>query len=208
MRAFPFLLVWVVVLLAACGGDEGPSPSRSPTPAATATATPLPPIDGTVTGEGPPPSTDPYHIKSNPDPLLPPNFPVLKDVRVGAHPEQGGWDRIVFEFEGGRPAGDIEYVNGISGCGSGLPLALRGSAVLKVKFTPANAHDEQGQVSIKGQQGKVPPSVTGPGNVILESKQNCDFEAEVTWALGVSTKRPFRVFLLDNPTRVVIDVKW
>ena len=211
MRAVPFLLVWVVVLLAACGGDEGPSPSRSPTPAATATATALPPIDGTVPPQGFG-GTDPVDIKSNPDPAS--GAATLVDVRVGAHPEQGGWDRIVFEFKDVRPKGRVEYVTGVwpdvlIQCGSGDPVSLPGGAVLRVKLEATNAHDEQqGRVTIRSYSGTGPPRVGGPGNSILEAKQSCDFEALVYWGIGTSGRQRFTVRLLDNPTRVVIDVKW
>lgn len=198
------LLLGLAFLLAACG-DEDEAPPPSPTAVATATATPFPPVDGTVPAQGTG-GTDPVDIKSNPDPVS--GAATLVDVRVGAHPEQGGWDRIVFEFKDVRPAGRVDYVSGVSGCGSGLPVALPGSAVLRVKFGATNAHDEQGRVTIKGQPGNVPPQVSGPGNAILQSKQSCDFEALVEWGVGVRARQPFRVFLLDNPTRVVIDVKW
>jgi hypothetical protein len=206
------LLALAFGLLMACGGDKNEA-TPTDTPTSVATATPGPQVDGTVDplGFG---STDPFHIKRNPDPPVQAQI-LLKDVRVGAHPEQGGWDRIVFEFASdnpqfpnARPEGDIEYVDGVSGCGTGEPIAVKGGAVLRVKFQGAQAHDEQGNVSIKGQQGNVPPRVTGPGKAIVEALETCDFEGEVTWGVGVVSKQRFKVTLLENPMRVVIDVKW
>ena len=230
----------VLLLLVACGGknkNKTPTPvsasptvvaptsttsastpsaspttaSASPTAAPSVTGTPNP--DGTVPAEGFG-GTDPVHLKANPEGTRADQI-ILKDVRVGAHPEQGGWDRIVFEFAsaaGGPPnalpEADIEYVDGVSGCGSGLPVPVQGNAVLRVKFTGAQAHDEQGNVSIQGQSGNAPPKVTGPGTAIKESVQSCDFEGDITWGVGVVGQQRFKVTTLTNPARVVIDIKW
>ena len=50
--------------------------------------------------------------------------------------------------------------------------------------------------------------VNGPGNAILRSVSTCDFEAVVIWAIGTTGMKNYKVALLENPTRVVIDVKW
>jgi hypothetical protein len=142
----------------------------------------------------------PVTLKSLPDPIT--GAALLTDVRVGAHPEEGGWDRIVFEFRDVRPEGDIRYIQGQAiGCGSGLPIPVQGQAILQVKFTPADAHNSAGQSTIRSNH------ITGPGNVILESRQTCDFEADVTWHIGLRSQQRFKVTTLSNPTRVVIDVK-
>lgn len=211
----PFLAAFALV---ACSGDDdapaatptlpagatatapaASTPSASPTRAATVT-TPAttPPVDGTVAPEGFG-GTDPVTVKSNPNPTT--KVAILTDVRVGAHPELGGWDRIVFEFVDVLPQGDIRYVTSASGCGSGEPVLLPGTAILQVKFDAAAAHNDAGQSTIDANK------ITGPGNVILESVQTCDFEADVTWAIGVKSMQRFKVTTLSSPTRVVIDIK-
>jgi hypothetical protein len=191
----------VLALLTACGDDEVVDPT--PVPASPTTgpgATTVPPVDGTVDplGFG---GTDPVTIKSNPDPIS--GVAILRDVRVGAHPEQGGWDRIVFEFQDVLPEGTIQYVDGpVVSCGSGLPVQLQGGARLQVKFTPADAHNQMGQSTIPNR------IIGGPGNAILESKLSCDFEAHTEWGIGVTGKQRFKVTRLTNPTRLVIDIKW
>ena len=110
--------------------------------------------------------------------------------------------RIVFEFEDVRPSGRVEYVTGASSCGSGNPVTLPGQAILAVHFDNTNAHNEQGQLTIDATE------VNGPGNVILRSVSTCDFEAVVNWAIGTTGVKNYKVSLLENPTRVVIDVKW
>ncbi len=42
----------------------------------------------------------------------------------------------------------------------------------------------------------------------MEALQTCDFEAELTWAVGMKGERPFKVTTLSSPPRLAIDVKW
>jgi hypothetical protein len=35
----------------------------------------------------------------------------------------------------------------------------------------------------------------------------CDFEGKVVFVLGLVSKKPYRVVELQNPTRLVVDVK-
>ena len=210
-----FLTTFVLVFAVACdSNDNGGSalvtptattgtpgtpgtvgPGTTPSPVATAPRT-----DGTVPAQGFG-STDPVTIKSLPDPA--PGSALLDDVRVGAHPEEGGWDRIVFEFRGHRPAGKIEYVDRVNRCGSGEPVTnLPGTAILKVRFEGTDAHNQAGQTTIYST------TVNGPGNAILRSQQTCDFEAIVEWAIAVDAKERMNVRFLENPNRVVIDIKW
>jgi hypothetical protein len=205
-------------LLACSGNDDDPGtvgtsapPTSASSPVATlptGNATPAasptsigggaPPVDGTVAPQNAG-DTAPVTIKSNPDPIS--GVATLRDVRVGAHPEQGGWDRIVFEFADVRPEGTVQYVSSAVQCGSGDPVSLDGEAMLEVTFEATNAHTDAGQSTLKSRQ------ITGPGNIILESTQTCDFEAQVAWAIGLKSQKNFKVTLLSNPTRVVIDIK-
>jgi hypothetical protein len=173
--------------------SPAPQPSASPT----ATATPGR-VDGTVAPQNAG-ATDPVTIKANPDP--PSGIATLVDVRIGAHPEEGGWDRIVFEFRDVLPAGAVAYVPSVIACGSGAPVTLPGQARLVARFTGAQAHDDAGRSTI------VRTSVPGPGAAIVEARQVCDFEGHVEWAIGVVGVQRFKVTLLDAPRRVVIDVK-
>jgi hypothetical protein len=182
------------------------SPTSEPTTAPTATSEPtLPPTDGTVFPQNPG-STDAFDIKSLPDPNI--GIYVLNDVRVGAHPESGGWDRIVFEFEpvdgfpGAHPGGIVEYVDEASQCGSGEPVEVEGEAILRVKLDATQAHDDNGNLTIDAIE------IEGPGNSIVEAVSFCDFEGFVEWAIGVPAEQNFKVEFLQDPARIVIDIKW
>ena len=181
------LLVGVAVYALLVGDDDMPSASS--------------PIDGTVFPQNAG-STDRTTIKSNPEPVNQ-AAATLVDVRVGAHPESGGWDRIVFEFKDVRPSGWVEYVTSAEHCARGNSVALPGQAILAVHFDNTNAHDlDNGQLTIAAME------TNGPGNSILKSVSTCDFEAVVNWAISTTSMKNYKVSLLENPTRVVIDVKW
>jgi hypothetical protein len=204
----------LVVMVSACDGDREARVPAAGTPGAgpsAVTATPPPPLTGTVRpaattarvdgtvdplGFGGP---EPVTLKSNPDPA--PGIAVLRGVRIGVHPEEGGWERIVFEFRDHSPAGSIAYVPSVMTCGSGELVPLPGKTVLRVHFEGAMAHDDMGRLTV--------PSlvIQGPGTTILQARQTCDFEGVVGWALGLSAQQRFKVTRLSNPARLVIDIK-
>lgn len=159
----------------------GPVPTATPAP---------PPAFG---------STEPIDVAARPDP--PAGTAVLTDVRIGAHTEEGGYDRIVFEFSDSLPAGVVAYVDVAVQCGSGFTTALAGEAVLLVRLMPAQAHDDAGQPTTAARE------LPGTGLALLEAKSVCDFEGQVAWALGVRARRPFRVLRLAGPTRLVVDLQ-
>ncbi len=167
-------------------------PAKSPTKPA---ASPTPPADGTIDALGPG-STEARTVKANPS-----NFTgtaLLADVRAGA---QSLGDRVVFEFQGtGLPPGKVEYVDSVAQCGSGQPVQVKGDAILLVSFTQAAAHDDQGKSTFDK------PKVAGPGQVVQEIVRVCDFEGHLSWAIGVTGKKNFKLTTLQNPTRLVVDV--
>jgi hypothetical protein len=124
----------------------------------------------------------------------------VKNIRTGQH---AGYERIVFDFEGRAvPGYRIEYVDRpVRQCGSGEPVALAGDAWLHITLSPSQAHDGNGNATIKNRERK-----TGY-KIIKELKFTCDFEAQVAVALGLSSPNRFRVLELSNPTRLVIDIK-
>ena len=125
---------------------------------------------------------------------------ILKDVRDGRHDT---FDRIVFEFAGTELAGyHIEYVDKpVRACGSGDVVPLAGDGWLEIRFSPAAAHTEAGEATVKQR-------TLSPGYPILrELKSTCDFEAEVEWVAGVSSPNKYRVLELRNPTRLAVDIK-
>ncbi|HVF91371.1 MAG TPA: hypothetical protein VNH22_15005 [Blastocatellia bacterium] len=125
---------------------------------------------------------------------------VLREVRTAAHPN---FDRVVFEFEGDAlPGYKVEYlVKPARQCGSGDAAAVEGDGLLGVTFTPAQAHTDSGQASVKERERH--PNL----KTLKELEIICDFEAEVAWVLGLSAPNRYRVVERANPARLVVDIK-
>jgi hypothetical protein len=121
--------------------------------------------------------------------------PTLAEVRVGGH---ATFDRVVFELEGDRPGHDVRYVDEVVQDGSGFPIPLDGRAFLQVGLFPATALSEEGPF------GPV-PSVAGLA-ALRDLAFAGDFEAVVTFGIGVAGRTGFRVLPLDAPSRVAIDI--
>jgi len=211
------LAAGLVLLAAACGDDhnskEAPSaaaPGATATPRATgastqtaATATPgkapTALADGTIDPLGGGQQT-PWTVKGSTDPFS--GVAVVSALRAGVHPEQGGWERIVFEFAGkDRPPAVVQYVGKADACGSGQAVAVQGTAILEVAITGAQAHDNAGK-------GTIPNTLASPGGKVINGGvSSCDFEGRVTWDFGMNGKHNFKVTTLTSPTRIVIDIE-
>jgi hypothetical protein len=123
--------------------------------------------------------------------------PTLTDVRAGGHT---GFDRVVFEFGGAVPEHHVRYVDQLVQDGSGNPVPVAGGADLEVVFQGADAHRQDGSPTVS-------PRRFSPGlTAVKEVAQVGDFEAVVSYGIGVDRKRPIKVSTLSNPPRLVIDV--
>jgi len=120
-------------------------------------------------------------------------------IRAAYHPEAAPeYDRVVFEFSGPVPLLRIEYVKQLIADGSGLPVSIAGRATLCVHFMPAYAHNDQGQTT-------APASMKPKLPTVREIVCAGDFEAVVTYGIGLSRKAQLRILTLSDPNRVVID---
>jgi hypothetical protein len=124
----------------------------------------------------------------------------VRDIRLG---RQDGFDRVAFEVGGtGTPGWDVRYVDAASSPGSGKPVAVAGGAVLQVSLTGAGYPYATGvkEYSAHG------PLTSGGTGAVTEVVFDATFEGTTTAFVGTRTKAPFRVYLLQNPTRVVLEV--
>jgi hypothetical protein len=125
---------------------------------------------------------------------------ILREVRAAS---QAGFDRVVFEFEGTSvPGYRVGYIDPPAvQCGSGEPAEVAGAALLQVRLDPAQAHTEAGEATVRERERH-------PGlSVLQEMESICDFEADVTWVLGLAARNRFRVQELTSPPRLVIDIQ-
>ena len=125
---------------------------------------------------------------------------ILNKVRTAQH---DSYDRVVFEFAGAEmPSYHIEYIDKpVRACGSGNVVPLIGDGWLEIRFQPANAHTEDGKPTVENRE------LFPNHKIVKELKLTCDFEADVTWVLGVSSPNKYRVLELENPTRLAIDIR-
>lgn len=136
-------------------------------------------------------------IIDRPQPDSPPAR--LVAVRTATHE---GFDRTVFEFEERLPGYHTEYIDRpVRKCGSGKVAEVAGDGWLEVRIYPARAHTDEGQPTVVERERM--PNLT----VLSELELTCDFEAVVTWVLGVQSPNRYRVRELSSPPRLVVDVR-
>jgi len=118
----------------------------------------------------------------------------LTNIRAAAHAGDG-YDRVVFDFNGGIPSWDLARQESASFVrdASGQNVTLEGNAGLKLIL---RGTDVTGSVSSDLQ-----PRFTS----IREIAQIGNFEHQLTYAIGLSSSQCIRVLQLTN-SRLVIDV--
>lgn len=134
-------------------------------------------------------------------------FAQLVDVRVASHE---GFDRVVLEFgpEDDVPSYRITYVEPpVIQDGSGEEMRIDGEAFLELRMTPAagvttETDDPDGWERTYDGPLRIP---VGSGTV-TELVRVDDWEANLSWVVGVERTAPFAVEWLANPRRLVVDV--
>lgn len=126
-------------------------------------------------------------------------FAIVQEVRTARHDDH---DRIVFEFSGPDiPGFHIEYIDEpVRECGSGKPVYLPGDGWLMIKFLSARMH--------KNGSSTVTQRDLEPNHpILLRLTTVCDFENYVTWVASVATPNKFQVLTLENPSRLIVNIK-
>ena len=190
------------VVLAGCGGDDEPdSASSSATLEAgesgggSAVGAPddETPVDGSTDAPSFPADAEPDTADMSADASV-----TVSDIRVGRH---DGFDRVVFEVGGtGAPGWDVRYVDAASSQGSGDDIAVDGDAILQVTLTGAGYPYDTGVEEFSGSAS------VGDAEVVTDVVFDNTYEGTSVAFVGTTAQAPFRVYLLDNPTRVVLEV--
>ena len=200
--AFPAVVV--AALLAACGGggdDPGagaPSSTTSASPTTSGSAaSSTPSTDGDGSPDAPPfpADTEPDTGEASTD-----SFVTVTGIKTGLH---DGYDRVVFDVEGtGTPGWDVRYVAEATSQGSGDTVDVEGAAILQVTISGVGYPTDTG---IEEYDGSAP--LPGQGDeAVTEVVWDSTFEGTSVAFVGAAEQTPFRVYLLENPTRVVLDV--
>lgn len=121
------------------------------------------------------------------------------DIRVGSHTE---YDRLVFEFAGqGDPQYHIGYNDDPRQQASGFPLDVPGNAKLEI-----NIHGTAGDMSADAKYAGKKELGLSSGSVV-EVINGGTFEADSQYIVGLDSKRPYKIAVLHEPTRLVVDFK-
>lgn len=123
---------------------------------------------------------------------------VVTDIRVGHHQ---GFDRIVFDFSGtGTPGYYITYTDSPTQQASGYPLVPAGDSYIDIAIDGTTYPFE-----VDKQPGSQATTPDLP--VVKEVADGGTFEGRSQYVVGIGgPKKPFAVGMLDNPTRLVVDV--
>jgi hypothetical protein len=121
----------------------------------------------------------------------PPPVALLTDVRATA---SDAGDRVVFAFRSPPERVSARYVGAsdLVEDGSGARVAVAGSAFLVVRFEPASGFDlsqPPGELTYHGPRRFTPEGT----RVVREVVRLGDFEAVLTWAIGLSERRSYTI---------------
>ena len=159
-------------------GSSSTTESTSATSAPTASTT-APAGDG-FDGE-----TTPTSVPAPPDL----GIALLSTVEVGG---VEGVDQVSFTFGDGQiPGYDVAYIDPpVRQDGSGDVVEVDGGAFLEIRFAPASGVDLLGTLE---PTYTGPTEVRGATEVVTEVVRTGDFEANLTWVVGVDERVPYRV---------------
>jgi hypothetical protein len=199
----PALLIsWLATgsLLAGCTGADAPDTASTERGTSSAPAT-APPDEEVTADDG---STDvppfPADAEADTAEASPDAQVTVSDIRIGRH---DGFDRVVLEVGGeGLPGWDVRYVDQASSQGKGDPVEVAGSAVLQVTLTGAGYPYDTG---VEEHPGRTPLSAEST-EVVTEVVFDSTYEGTSVAFVGTTEQVPFRVYLLEDPTRVVIEI--
>ena len=122
----------------------------------------------------------------------------IEDVRAGSHEDV---DRVVVELSGtGTPNVLAGYTPDPRQQASGLPLVPTGNAYFEmiIQGVPWSMGLSDADLA------KADPAGVAAGG-IQEIADGGIFEADAQYIVGLDAQRPYNLYLLENPTRVVVD---
>ncbi|MDQ1438729.1 MAG: hypothetical protein QOK43_2358 [Acidimicrobiaceae bacterium] len=198
--------------LAGCNNDSSSTPSPSSTSSSSSsTSSTSPekpglsvPADETA---GPGPTGPGGSCPANTDPSSSSTTAATGRGEVTAvrAAHQPGFDRLVWEFKDAAPGYRVAYTKRpITEDASGREVEVKGAAVLEVRMEPASGYHFAGDASGPTYTG--PKRIRPATTVVEEVVETGDFEAVLTWVVGLRTRSGFRVRTLSAPPRIMVEV--
>jgi hypothetical protein len=188
--------VAALLALAGCGG-ESEETQAPPTTTATTTATETDGGIDPLADAG----TDPVENEPSGEGIA-----LLERVAVGRHE---GFDRVVFQFTNHVPGYRVEYVEPpLKEDGSGNVVRIKGNHFVVVRMEQASGFDltvAEGELVYKGPR-RIDGADAGT-SVVREVVRTGDFEAVLTWAIGLEDRVDFRVTTAQSPARLIVDFR-
>lgn len=191
-RAAPVLLTLALLGGTAACGSEGDGRATEP-PAASSTPAPSPEEDA-------PPF--PTRVRPSDGGYGSGNGLGLTGVTTS---QGDGYDRVVLELGGTGTVGwYVDYVRRPVADGSGEPVPLEGEVFLQVVLRGLGLPFDTGLEEFGDDTTRIPGAGT---RGVAEVAPGGVFEGDQAAFVGLSgPRRPFRVFTLSDPTRLVVDV--
>ena len=190
----------ILVLASGCGDSKEAGPAGTTTEATTTAQTTT---AETTTAADPMEGAGTTPVKAAPTGTT---TALLERVALGRHE---GFDRVVFEFTNNLPGYRVEYVKPpLTEDGSGNTVQVDGNAFVMVRMEPASGFDlskPEGELVYKGPK-RIAGSSAGT-SVVKEVVRTGDFEAVLSWAIGLSDRVDFRVTTASSPARLIVDFR-
>ncbi|MEW9534685.1 hypothetical protein [Microbispora sp. NPDC049125] len=128
---------------------------------------------------------------------VPAAVPVLAAVRATHH---RGLDRLVFEFRGGLPEHHAaSYVKCLVADGTGETVAVAGDAILRLRLFNACGGGASGAAAC----GATRSTYALPA--IIQVVEAGSAGSVLTFGVGLAKRVRYRMYTLNNPSRVVVD---
>jgi hypothetical protein len=182
------LVVLAFAMAAACRQEPTNPPRASPTPSETPSPTPTE-LPGASCEE---------RMAGNPE-----NTPDFVGVEVDS---EGGVDRVTFRFRQREGAADVppfhivRFVEGLTTDPEGAIADVEGQAFVQIIFQ-AFGVDLSGEEPVEIYTG--PKRFTPRFSTVLALQELGDFEATISWGIGLSTRA---CFVLDaTPTSITLE---
>jgi hypothetical protein len=217
IRTLATVLLLASLALTGCRtsqADEPTTPAAQPPASTTAPAPTIPAGTGSTTA---PPLTGPTTRDPvcagaqswGTDPKQVVAAPVTAEIYQVRAATHRGCDRVVFDLNGlGRVGYVVRYVPAVHADPSDRPIPVAGAATLQVTIQAPDFRESGHQAwRTPWQLGQ---RLTADQSVLREVRFAGTFEHVTTFAVGVSSRRPFRVLVLpDNANhiiRLVLDI--